>query len=348
MARNKRAQLAAMLDDEWLAPSLGKNPSLTPRNVARPLGLIRHGALVSVIGSHLSIRLQHSLNNAIRAQAVRGKVTKRWWHTSRVRIPNDAMTDICLVRMFLALEGHSRVWTRPIGLLIPRSPTITPISDACYGGLGGWAQGHPLIWRLNKADLEACGFILPTGREPSEAEKKEVDFDHINILEFVAVIVNIGVAVRYLMLQPRRTAHVIMNVLSDNTSALSWMKHAARTKKKTCSSTGTFSPGPSHILSTSHSCTGQPHQGRRKLSGGSVVTILTRPTLGARYRANLPNARSIQSLPSPARAAVQACALAQIRRRRDDVRERNDKTVDFRAQVITSWLASLDFDDESL
>jgi len=114
--------------------------------------------------------------------------------------------------------------------LVPR--TITLISDACYGGLGCWAQGHPLIWRLNKADLEACGFILPTGREPSEAEKKEVDFDHINILEFVAVIVNIGVAVRYLMLQPRRTAHVIMNVLSDNTSALSWMKHAARTKKK--------------------------------------------------------------------------------------------------------------------
>jgi len=200
--------------------------------VARPLGLIRHGALVSVIGSYLSIWLQHSLNDAIRGQALRGKVTKRWWHTSRVRIPDDTMMDICLVRMFLAPDGHSRVWTRPIGLLILRSPTIRPISDASYGGLGGWAQGHPLIWRLNKADLEACGFILPTGREPSEAEKKETDFDHINILEFVAVIVNIWVAVRYLMLQPRRTAHVIMNVLSDNMSALSWMKHAARTKKK--------------------------------------------------------------------------------------------------------------------
>jgi hypothetical protein len=134
--------------------------------------------------------------------------------------------------MFLAPDGHSRVWTRPIGLLIPRSPTITPVSDACYGGLGGWAQAHPLIWRLNKADLEACGFILPTGKEPSEAEKKEMDFDQINILEFVAVIVNIWVAVRYLIFQPRRTAHIIMNVLSNNTSALSWMKHAARTKKK--------------------------------------------------------------------------------------------------------------------
>ena len=51
------AQLAAMLDDKWLAPSLRKKTSLTPRNVARLLGLIRQGALVSVIGSYLLIQL---------------------------------------------------------------------------------------------------------------------------------------------------------------------------------------------------------------------------------------------------------------------------------------------------
>ena len=36
---------------------------------------------------------------------------------------------------------------------------------------------------------------------------------------------------RYLMLQPIRNAHIIMNVLANNTSALSWMQHAARTKR---------------------------------------------------------------------------------------------------------------------
>ena len=36
---------------------------------------------------------------------------------------------------------------------------------------------------------------------------------------------------RYLMLLPIRDAHIIMNVLADNTSALSWMHHAARTKR---------------------------------------------------------------------------------------------------------------------
>jgi len=37
--------------------------------------------------------------------------------------------------------------------------------------------------------------------------------------------------VRYLMLLPIHNAHIIMNVLADNTSALSWMQHAARTKR---------------------------------------------------------------------------------------------------------------------
>jgi hypothetical protein len=33
------------------------------------------------------------------------------------------------------------------------------------------------------------------------------------------------------MLLPIHNAHIIMNVLADNTSALSWMQHAARTKR---------------------------------------------------------------------------------------------------------------------
>ena len=39
--------------------------------------------------------------------------------------------------------------------------------------------------------------------------------DHINILEFVAVIINVWITRRYLMAQPARNAQVIFNVLSD-------------------------------------------------------------------------------------------------------------------------------------
>jgi hypothetical protein len=79
--------------------------------------------------------------------------------------------------------------------------------------------------------MESCGFIMPQGKEPTEEEKEDKQFDHINVLEFVAVILNIWIAVRYLMLQPIRNARIIMNVLADNASALSWMQHAARTKR---------------------------------------------------------------------------------------------------------------------
>jgi len=69
---------------------------------------------------------------------------------------------------------------------------MTPISDASYNGLGGWALEHPCIWRLSKADMESCGFVLPKGKEPTTAEKDDKLFDHINILEFVTVFVNAG------------------------------------------------------------------------------------------------------------------------------------------------------------
>jgi len=254
------------------------------------------------------------------------------------------MTDIRLVRMFLAPNGHRCIWTRPIGLLIPRSPTITPISVACYGGLGGWAQGRPLIWSLNKADLEACGFILPTGREPTEAEKKEMDFDHINILELVAVFVNIWVAVRYLMLQPRRTEHVIMNVRSDNMSALSWMKHAARTKKKPVCRLARFL----QALLTYYPLPIRVQGDHIKGDESTVADLLSQFSLA-------PHWASVIAQTSPTLDLSKACQvpqellskLALLLRSDGDVRERNDKTVDSRAQVFTSWLASLDFDDKS-
>jgi hypothetical protein len=36
----KRAQLASLFDVDWLGPLAGANPQLTPRQIARPLGLV--------------------------------------------------------------------------------------------------------------------------------------------------------------------------------------------------------------------------------------------------------------------------------------------------------------------
>jgi len=103
----KHAQLAACLTWTGLIQHLGGNPTLTPRQIARSLGLVWHGFLVSPLGSFLSLRLQFTLNDAIRSQ--KRRVTKRWWHTSSVRIPDEAVANIRLLRLFLEPETHQHL-----------------------------------------------------------------------------------------------------------------------------------------------------------------------------------------------------------------------------------------------
>jgi len=56
----KRAQLASLFDVDWLGPLARANPQLTQRQIARPLGLVRHGAFVSPMGSFLSLLTIHA------------------------------------------------------------------------------------------------------------------------------------------------------------------------------------------------------------------------------------------------------------------------------------------------
>ena len=125
---------------------------------------------------------------------------------------------------------------------------------------------------------------------------------------------------------------------------------ATCSQNQTASSTqlSLFSTSFAHPLSFPYSSPGKLAPWKRKHHSGPSVALLDGSIVGVRYRANIPNARSLQPLPSPARAAVAACALAQVRRQRGDVRQRKDATVDTRARVFTQWLAHLSFDDESL
>ena len=125
---------------------------------------------------------------------------------------------------------------------------------------------------------------------------------------------------------------------------------ATCSQNQTASSTqlSSFSTSFAHPLSFTYSSPGKLPPWKRKHHSGPSVALLDGSIVGVRYRANIPNARSLQPLPSPARAAVAACALAQVRRQRGDVRHRNDTTVDTRARIFTQWLAHLSFDDYSL
>jgi hypothetical protein len=53
---------------------------------------------------------------------------------------------------------------------------------------------------------------------------------HINPLEFLAVIINMWLVVKLIMALPLLPTGYIINLLLDNTSALSWMRFTAQTR----------------------------------------------------------------------------------------------------------------------
>ena len=59
-----------------------------------------------------------------------------------------------------------------------------------------------------------------------------VDFDaqglHINPLEFLAIIINVWLALKLIATCPYRATGYIVTLLSDNTSAISWLRTAGK------------------------------------------------------------------------------------------------------------------------
>ena len=51
---------------------------------------------------------------------------------------------------------------------------------------------------------------------------------HINVLEFVAIIINVWLALYFLRQDPDKVGGHIAAIWADNTSALSWLRHASR------------------------------------------------------------------------------------------------------------------------
>jgi hypothetical protein len=52
------------------------------------------------------------------------------------------------------------------------------------------------MWRLNRADMEDCGFLLADEEGP--ADPADPDASHINILEFVAIVINVWFLIKFI------------------------------------------------------------------------------------------------------------------------------------------------------
>jgi hypothetical protein len=231
----KLERLREVLDD-WL----NEPRQRTAQEVARLLGLVRHGAQLSNTGPFWSIRLQRQLSAVTSSTAAAKMHKKHWWKWKRLKIDPTVMRDLDLLRQTLPPADATdtdpfHYWSRPIGLMIPREPNVVALSDASYSGLGGWSPTWNFMWRLTRDDLIAFSFdmrqIDQAGEDLLMYERDHPDALrglHINVLELIAIIVNTWIILKRMQSLEAPVGGWIVSILADNTSALSWFHYAAR------------------------------------------------------------------------------------------------------------------------
>ena len=196
----------------------------TPKEVASIIGKIRSAALIAPWGNYLSFTSQEALTAALR----KADRHPRWfWRNGKMRVPAEAIRDLHVIADALLRPESDPTWTRPIALLIPRTPTESFLSDASYGGLGGWSPKFQVMWRVMRDDLLFLGFPMREIDLAGEHADPTLEQGlHINPLEFIAIIINIWLALKLISTCPYLATGYIINLLSDHTSAITWIQVA--------------------------------------------------------------------------------------------------------------------------
>jgi hypothetical protein len=204
--------------------------------------------------------------------------------------------DLQIVATYLQEPEYSPVWSCYIGLMVSRVATHTILSDASYAGIGGWPPDFN--------DLVVLGFnmkhINKNKQEPLDAT---TDGLHINPLEFLAAIINLWLILKLVVQLPANPTGYIIDLLSDNTSALSWMRLTAQTRDPRLQPLAriTSTMAVSHNQPSPHPRSAQTHSRRRQLRSEHSESIREwlGTFVGARYLSMLP-ASIMPDLPSPA------------------------------------------------
>jgi hypothetical protein len=200
---------------------------VTPKEMARIVGVVRSASDVAPWGTFLSFNLENALQ---KAAATGDSTKKQWWKRTTIYLSPVAVATIKQIMETLLVPENDPLWTRPIYLQLDRDLTHQVISDASYAGLGGWSPDFKFLWRITREDLVTHGFRMKSlGSNSQEPTEPSTEGLHINPLEFIAALLNLWLALRLIMILGPREGGYVLGLLSDNTSALSWMSVASRT-----------------------------------------------------------------------------------------------------------------------
>jgi hypothetical protein len=276
----KRLQLAKLLDD-----IVDRSPCLvTPKESSSLLGFLRNAAPVAPLGVYLSLRIQYALNAGIAdAWSQHGSQPPRWWRRwyqmQRLIIPQYGVRDLRLLRSTIDDDPSHPVWSRYIGLIVDRESTHFAPGDASYSGLGGWSAEFNFKWRLTRQDLINAGFDMKAiDADTQEPDGTDPDGEHINVLEFVVIIIQAWFTIRFIMERGDIIGGYIVTILTDNTSALSWMRYAARSHRPSVRELSRFLLGLTLACSIPFKLSGRHIQGKKNVGADALSRPLEFPT----------------------------------------------------------------------
>jgi hypothetical protein len=151
-----------------------------------------------------------------------------------MRIPKFVLSDLLAVSQLVSHDSPDLIWQRYIGYLVPRNFTAEALQDAAYEGLGGWFPSYHFMWRVHCDTLIAHGFNMvalgPLADRKPSSQPTEAEL-HINILEYVALIVNVWFCLWHIRrFESDRVGGHVLNIRGDNTSTLSWLRFSTRSR----------------------------------------------------------------------------------------------------------------------
>ena len=121
------------------------------------------------------------------------------------------------------MQDASILWEAPLAHIIKRTHAFATYRDASFDGSGGFSLGALFWWHL----VWPMEVVHLTRRFIRDKNSKKLI--SINVLEFVAIIINYATALTYVIENPDSSdPHPVSLNWADSKSALRWVTHACK------------------------------------------------------------------------------------------------------------------------